>query len=133
MLVYSDGMDYRWFICPSPMSRSDPYSLFVAGLPGQVEEIILPLHQVAHAVGVAHIGYVDPHPVLDAGDVEQVAAVFWDHAVHHSDVRTQVHQTAGRVGADEAQAAGDDYLFLTKNILHANSPCGKLPPWSNLG
>ena len=58
----------------------------MAGLAGQVEEIVLPLHQVVHAVGVAHVGDVDPHPVLDAGDVEQIAAIFRDQAVHQGDI-----------------------------------------------
>ena len=73
------------------------HRVHVAGLPGQVEEIVLALHQVVHAVRVAHIGDVDPHPVLDAGDVEQVAAVFRDQAVHQGDLRPELDQPPGQV------------------------------------
>jgi len=59
----------------------------VARLPGQVEEEVLPLHQIFHAVGIAHVGDVDPHPILYAGDVEQIAPIFRDQAVHQGDNR----------------------------------------------
>ena len=57
------------------------HRVHVAGLAGQVEQVVLPLHEVAHAVLVAHVGDIDADAVLDAGDVEEVAAVFGDQAV----------------------------------------------------
>ena len=92
----------------------------VAGLPGQVEQIVLALHQIVHAVLVAHIGDVDPHPVLDAGDVEQVAAVFRDQAVHQGDLRPQLDQPAGQVRADEAEAARNNYMFPIEKIRNTH-------------
>ena len=59
----------------------------VAGLAGEIEEVILAPHQVSEAVFVAHVGDVDAHVIFDAGDVEQVAAVFGNEAVDERDLR----------------------------------------------
>ena len=40
---------------------------------------------------IADIGDVDLHAILDAGDVEQVAAVLGNQTVHQDHVRTEVH------------------------------------------
>ena len=73
------------------------HRVHVAGLPCQVEQVILPLDQVPHAVLVPHIGDVDLHVVLETGDVEQVAAVFGDQAVHEGHAGTEVHQPSRQV------------------------------------
>jgi hypothetical protein len=43
----------------------------MTGLSGEVEEIILFLHELLYAVFVAHVGDVDVHLVFDFGNVEQ--------------------------------------------------------------
>lgn len=93
----------------------------MAGLAGQVEKDVLALHQVLHAVLIPHVGDVDPHPVLDTGDVEQVTAVLGDQAVHQGHLRALVHQPAGQVGADEAQPAGDKNPAIGKSFSHVGS------------
>ena len=42
----------------------------MAGLAGEIEEVVLVLNQVPHAVGVAYVGNVDMHLVADAFDVK---------------------------------------------------------------
>ena len=49
-----------------------------------IEEELVILHEVAHAVLVAHIGDIDLHAVLDPGDVEQITAILRDEAVEQS-------------------------------------------------
>ena len=62
------------------------HRVHMAGLAGEIEEIILLLDQVAHAVFIAHVGDVDLDLVFDPVDVEQVAAVFRHQAVHKQNV-----------------------------------------------
>ena len=73
------------------------HAVGVADLPGQVEDDVLPLHQIAQAVLVAHIGDVDPQPVFHAVDVEDVAAVFGDQRIHNQHIRPQAHQPVGQI------------------------------------
>ena len=47
-------------------------------LPRQIEEEVLSLDQIAHAVLIAHIGDVDLHPAVNIGDVAQIAPIFWN-------------------------------------------------------
>ena len=81
----------------------------VADLPGQVEEHVLAPHQVAHPVP-AHVGDVDLHPVLVAREVEEVAAVVGQQAVHGQHPGPQVGQAPAEVAPDEAEAARDQDL-----------------------
>ena len=78
----------------------------MAHLAGQVEEHVLALHQVLHAVP-AHVGDVDADLVLVAGEVEEVAAVVRQQAVDRRHLRPEVGERAAQVRADEAEAAGD--------------------------
>ena len=75
----------------------------VAHLPGQVEQHLLALHQVLHAVA-AHVRDVDADLPLVAGQVEEVPPVIRDQAVHRQHLRPQVGQGAAEVAPDEAQA-----------------------------
>ncbi len=88
-----------------------PHRVQVAGLSRQVEQVVLASDQIIHAILVPHVGDVHPHPVLDARDVEQVAAVFGDQGVHEHHVGPQVHQPAGQGGSDEPQPPRDQDLF----------------------
>ena len=53
----------------------------MAGLAGEVEEIVAAGEQFAHPRRVADIGNLDPHPVFDRRDVEAVAAVIRQQTV----------------------------------------------------
>ena len=80
----------------------------VAHLAGEVEEHLLPAHEVLHAVP-AHVGDVDADLVLVAGEVEQVAAVVGQQAVDRGHVRADVRERPAQVRADEAEPAGDEH------------------------
>ena len=95
----------------------------MAGLASKIEETIVPLNQVAHAVLVSHVGDIDPHPVFDAGDVEQVTAVFGDEAVHQGHAGAEVQQSPRQVRADEAEAARDEDSLVCEGVLfHVSWP-----------
>ena len=79
----------------------------VARLAGEVEEDVLVANEVAEAVLVADVGDVHRQPVLDAGDVVEQAAVLGHERVDDRDHRAQLEQLAREVGADEAEATGD--------------------------
>ena len=81
----------------------------VAHLAGEVEQHLLPADQVLHGVA-PHVGDVDPDLVLVAGEVEEVAAVVGQQAVHGQDVGAEVGEGAAEVRADEPQRAGDHHL-----------------------
>ena len=81
----------------------------MAHLAGQVEQHLLAAHQVVHGVA-AHVGDVDADLVLVAGEVEEVAAVVGEQAVHGQHLRPEVGQGAAEVGADEPERAGDHDL-----------------------
>ena len=53
----------------------------VADLPSEVEDIVLVLHQEVHGGLGAYVGDVDAHAVLNARDVEGVAAVLGDKRI----------------------------------------------------
>ena len=91
----------------------------MAGLPGEIEKIILAGDEVVDAVRIAHVGDVDVKPVADVGDVERVAAVFGDEGIDERDVRAVAHEAAREVGTDEAESAGD------KNLLALPGGIGK--------
>ena len=52
---------------------------------------------------------VHAHAVLDAGDVEQVAAVVGDHRVDEQHVGAEIDELPREVAADEPEAAGDEH------------------------
>ena len=62
----------------------------VTRLAREVEEIILSLHQIAHAVGVAHIRDVDPQAFAEWLDVKKIPAIIRDEAVEHRYLRAEM-------------------------------------------
>ena len=87
------------------------HAIHVADLTGQVKEVVLPLYQVVHAGAIADVGDVDPHQVLDIGDIEQVATILRDERIDDKHLGPQFYQPPGQVGADEAESAGDERLL----------------------
>ncbi|OQA20566.1 MAG: hypothetical protein BWY63_01498 [Chloroflexi bacterium ADurb.Bin360] len=83
------------------------HAIQMTHLSGEIEQIILILDQVIHAMGVTHIGDVHPHAVLNFCDVEEIAAVIRDQGIHQQHIRTQIHQSVRQMTADEAQSTGD--------------------------
>jgi hypothetical protein len=88
----------------------------VTGLSGQVKEVVLALDQIAHAVFVSGIGDIDFDAIFNSGNVEWVAAVFWDETVYEQDFGSEVYQSAGQGRSDKAQTTGDDYFLVVENV-----------------
>ena len=59
----------------------------VADLAGQVEDHVGARHERVHGMRIAHVGDVDLYQVLDAGDVEAVAAVVGNERIDQQDTR----------------------------------------------
>src|SRR5262249_26687339 len=96
------------------------HRIHVAGLSGKIEQVVLILDQVAHAVRIPNIGDVDAHPIFYSGDVEEIAAVFWYQAVEQHNLRAQLDQPAREIRADETQPARDeDILALERRHVGA--------------
>ena len=66
------------------------HAVDVADLSGEVEDDLAVLHQVVHRARLPHVGDVDAHAVLDAGDVEQVAAVVGNQRVDEQHVGAEL-------------------------------------------
>ena len=88
------------------------HAVDVADLAGEVEDHVLPAHQIVHRALLADVGDVDADAILDAADVEQVAAVLGDQRVDEQHARAEVDELAGEVAADEAEAAGDHHAAI---------------------
>ena len=81
------------------MSRSVcgiPHAVDVAHLAGEIEDDLAVSHQVVHRALLADVGDVDPQPRLEAGDVEQIAAVVGDQRVDEQDVGAEVDELPAR-------------------------------------
>jgi len=65
-------------------------------------------------VFVPDIGYVDPYPVFNRLYIPEIAAVLGDQAINQRHPGTEFHQANGKIGPDEAQAAGYEYICITK-------------------
>ncbi len=87
----------------------------MTGLAGQVEEVVLALHQVAETVLVADVRYVHPNGVFKLANVETVAAVFGDQTVHELHFGAQPGQPAGQRRSDEPQPPGDQNSLTGKD------------------
>src|SRR5262249_29958127 len=85
------------------------HGIHVARLTGQIEEVVLSLHQVAHTVFVANVRDVDADTISDVVNIKEIAAVFRNQAVNERDLSAEVDQMPGQIGADEAEAAGDEH------------------------
>lgn len=79
----------------------------MAGLASEIEEVILVLNQVSHAVDIPHIGHVDVHLVADSFDIKKIAAILRDQAIDERQVRPETCQAARQIGTNKAQASGD--------------------------
>ena len=76
---------------------------------------------------VAHVGDVDAERVLDAVDIEEIAAVVRDHAIDEQHVCAELHQPARQVAADEPQPAGDQHAAAAIELAVPSVTDG---PWT---
>src|SRR6185503_5693722 len=90
------------------------HGVHMGGLSGEIEQEVLTLDQVPHAVVIADVGDVNAQAVFQVRQVEPITAVLRDEAVEDGDLGAEFHQAACQVGADEAQAAGDKDASIAK-------------------
>ena len=83
----------------------------MAGLPGQIEQEILPPEQMAQRRGVADIGDVDPDPpaIGQVGDVGRVGAPLRDHAVEQYQLGAEPGEPPRQCRTDQPGPAGDQH------------------------
>jgi hypothetical protein len=80
------------------------------------------LDKVSEAILITDVGNIDLDAILEAGNVKQVPAVLRDEAIHQRDARTQVDQTAGKIGADETKTSADQDFATGKCVfIHFSS------------
>ena len=68
---------------------------------------------------IPHVRDIDVDSTGEFRHVEQVPAVLRNEAVNERDVGPVVHESAGKVGADEAEPTGDQDPFARED---AHSP-----------
>jgi hypothetical protein len=101
-------------ICIRILHRVD-----VACLAGKIEENVLSLDEVAHAVPVSDIRDVYAYLVLDAVNIVKAAPILRYQTVNQCDLRSKSHEPSSKVGADEAEAASyQDLLVPELFIVH---------------
>src|SRR5262249_19428681 len=81
----------------------------VTHLAGEVEDDITALDQVVHRRRLGEVGAIDVDAIGDRVDVEQVAAVVRDERIDQQHVGAEIHQPAGEIAADEAEAASNHH------------------------
>src|SRR5215471_3708891 len=95
----------------------------MAGLSGEIEEVVLALDQIGHAVTIAHIRDVHPHPIFQTGNVEETAAIFGDETVDECNSRAIISQAACHVRSDETETTGNEHVLIFKHssLVHGSS------------
>src|SRR6266550_994042 len=84
------------------------HGFHVAGLGGQVEEVVLVSEQVEHRMPITHITDVHLDRRLQIRNVEQIPAILRNEAVDERYVRAQPDESAGEIGPDQAEPASDE-------------------------
>ena len=82
----------------------------MTGLSRQVEQEILSGQMCAETVGIADVGNIDADPILQAVNIEAVAAVLGHEAVDQRDRGSQADEPPREVRADKAKSARDQDL-----------------------
>src|SRR5262249_39152503 len=88
----------------------------MAGLAGEIEKKLAFPNERRDRGRITNIGKIDNHPVADVVDVEKVAAIFRDQAIHESDSCAELDQAPGQGRADESQPSSDKDIGSCKNI-----------------
>ena len=77
----------------------------MAGLTGEVEEIVHASNQVLHGMNIPHIRNIDPDLVFDGFHIPKIPAIGGNEAVHQRYIRAKFHQPDGEIRPNEAQPA----------------------------
>ena len=75
--------------------------------PARLKIHLLVTDQVVHRTGLAHVGDVHAHEIFNAGDIEQVAAVFRNQGVDDQHAGTECDELMRERAADESKPAGN--------------------------
>ncbi len=107
-----------------------PHAVDVADLAGEIEDDVLILDEHVHRVSVAQIGDVHANPILEAADVEVVAAVVGEQRVDQQNVGAKRGKLVGQVAADESEAARDHHAPAAVEIpIGHRYPRSSGPAW----
>src|SRR5215469_13337405 len=98
----------------------------MARLRREIKQEIPPLEQMPQTVATADIGNIDGHPIVNVGDIGEVAAIFGDHAVDKQNVSAEGDEPPCDGRADQAQTAGNYRAGAGINFKPS------LRPWAHL-
>src|SRR5690348_11665941 len=73
----------------------------------QVEQVVLSLHQIVHAVLVTNIGNIKLNGLLVSGQVEQVPPIIRDQGIYNGHLSPPVRQTACQVRSNKTGPTGN--------------------------
>src|SRR6266550_632417 len=88
----------------------------MAGLAGEIKKKLALLDQGRHRGGVANVSKIDSHSIADVVNIEKIAAVFRDQAVHQRHLCAELDQVPGEGGTDETKASGNENVGTGKNV-----------------
>ena len=88
------------------------HAVDVADLPGEVEDDLAIAHEIVHRARLTDVGDIDANAVLDACDVEEIAAVIGNERIDKESVGAERRKPVGKVAADEACCPCDENFQL---------------------
>ena len=77
-------------------------------MPGQIENIILPPHELAQRRRFAQIKNMNRQSLAKIGDIEMVPAIFWPQTIDQRHLRACFNEMACEVRADETQPPSNE-------------------------
>ena len=101
------------------------HAVDVTDLASEIEDDVPPGDEIVHRRLLADVGDVDAHPISDAIDVEQVAAVIRNERVDQQHVCAERDELPRQIAADESEAAGnhDRSAAVELAVVHGHD-CG---------
>src|SRR6185437_15361209 len=108
-ILVTTGFEHRQLCAAVDLEIGEriEHAVDVAHLAGEVENDLAIADQDLHGRSVSYVRNVHAHPVGDAMEVEQIAAVLGNHGVDEEHVRSELDEPPYEIAADEAQASGD--------------------------
>ena len=80
----------------------------MAGLPREIEQKVPAFNQRSHGGGIPDIRQFNRRAIADVIDIEKIAAVFGNEAVHQGNFGIAREEAAGEGGTDKAETAGHE-------------------------
>jgi hypothetical protein len=88
----------------------------VACLPGEVEEIVLALNEIGHAMRIPDVRDIDLYAIFDARNIEEITTILRDQAINHQNPSAELNQSAREVRANEPERARDQHPSVCKRF-----------------